>query len=310
MKKVKLVVFIIILLVLIFDTNLCFAQDELKVGRRRITTLRFTTTEPKVKWKIEDSSIAEIISTGHMGITIGSYFKGEQYAKVIGIKTGTTIIKAYNESGKLLQQGTLIVEEIKTDISKCEIPYIKDQEFTGDKIEPYIEITGENGIKLEQNIDYNLSYENNIEEGTAKVIITGIDTYTGKVERTFNIKVTQQPEPEEPEPEEPEPENPEPEEPEPENPEPENPEELEKPNDNIIDNTNTTMSNTSQNNTNINTSNENLYNENTSKNNISNSKVNNSKDNTIAPTILPKARFIKYYCNTNNICTNIKYNFL
>lgn len=35
-----------------------------------------------------------------------------------------------------------------------------------------------------------------------------------------------------------------------------------------------------------------------------------SNDKTVAPTILPKARFIKYYCNTNNICTNIKYNFL
>ena len=291
MKKVKLVVFIIILLALIFDTNLCFAQNELKVGRRRITTISFETTEPKVKWEIEDSSIAEIISIGNSGITVGSYFKGSQYAKVRGIKTGTTIIKAYNESGKLLQQGTLIVEEIKTDISKCEIPYITDQEFTGDKIEPYIEITGENGIKLEQNIDYNLSYENNIEEGTAKVIITGIDTYTGKVERTFNIKATQQPEPEEPE-------------------EPENSEEPEKPNDNIIDNTNTTMNNTNQNNANINTSNENLYNENTSKNNISNSKVNNSKDKTIAPTKLPKARFIKYHNTTNNICINIKYNFL
>ena len=291
MKKVKLVVFIIILLALIFDTNLCFAQNELKVGRRRITTISFETTEPKVKWEIEDSSIAEIISIGNSGITVGSYFKGSQYAKVRGIKTGTTIIKAYNESGKLLQQGTLIVEEIKTDISKCEIPYITDQEFTGDKIEPYIEITGENGIKLEQNIDYNLSYENNIEEGTAKVIITGIDTYTGKVERTFNIKATQQPEPEEPE-------------------EPENPEEPEKPNDNIIDNTNTTMNNTNQNNANINTSNENLYNENTSKNNISNSKVNNSKDKTIAPTKLPKARFNKYYNTNNNICINIKYNFL
>ena len=296
MKKVKLVVFIIILVALIFDTNLCFAQNEFKVGRRRITTISFETTEPKkVKWEIEDSSIAEIISIGNSGITVGSYFKGSQYAKVRGIKTGTTIIKVYNESGKLLQQGTLIVEEIKTDISKCEIPYITDQEFTGDKIEPYIEITGENGIKLEQNIDYNLSYENNIEEGTAKVIITGIDTYTGKVERTFNIKVTQQPE---------EPENPE----EPEKPE--NPEEPEKPNDNIIDNTNTTMNNTNQNNANINTSNENLYNENTSKNNISNSIVNNSKDKTVAPTKLPKARIIKYHNTTNNICINIKYNFL
>ena len=70
------------------------------------------------------------------------------------------------------------------------------------------------------------------------------------------------------------------------------------------------MNNTNQNNANINTSNENLYNENTSKNNISNSKVNNSKDKTIAPTKLPKARFNKYYNTNNNICINIKYNFL
>lgn len=82
MKKVKLVVFIIILLALIFDTNLCFAQNELKVGRRRITTISFETTEPKVKWEIEDSSIAEIISIGNSGITVGSYFKEANMPKL------------------------------------------------------------------------------------------------------------------------------------------------------------------------------------------------------------------------------------
>lgn len=35
-----------------------------------------------------------------------------------------------------------------------------------------------------------------------------------------------------------------------------------------------------------------------------------SNDKTVAPTILPKARFINYYNTNNNICTNIKYNFL
>ena len=37
---------------------------------------------------------------------------------------------------------------------------------------------------------------------------------------------------------------------------------------------------------------------------------NKNNDKTIAPTKLPKARFNKYYNTNNNICTNIKYNFL
>ena len=43
-----------------------------------------------------------------------------------------------------------------------------------------------------------------------------------------------------------------------------------------------------------------------------NQTQNNNKNNdkTVAPTKLPKARFIKYHNTTNNICTNIKYNFL
>ena len=37
---------------------------------------------------------------------------------------------------------------------------------------------------------------------------------------------------------------------------------------------------------------------------------NKNNDKTVAPNKLPKARIIKYYNTTNNICTNIKYNFL
>ena len=37
---------------------------------------------------------------------------------------------------------------------------------------------------------------------------------------------------------------------------------------------------------------------------------NKNNDKTVAPTKLPKARFNKYYNTNNNICTNIKYNFL
>lgn len=37
---------------------------------------------------------------------------------------------------------------------------------------------------------------------------------------------------------------------------------------------------------------------------------NKNNDKTVAPTKLPKARFNKYYNTNNNICTDIKYNFL
>lgn len=37
---------------------------------------------------------------------------------------------------------------------------------------------------------------------------------------------------------------------------------------------------------------------------------NKNNDKTVAPTKLPKARFNKYYNTNNNICINIKYNFL
>ena len=37
---------------------------------------------------------------------------------------------------------------------------------------------------------------------------------------------------------------------------------------------------------------------------------NKNNDKTVAQTKLPKARFYKYYNTNNNICTNIKYNFL
>lgn len=55
-------------------------------------------------------------------------------------------------------------------------------EYTGDKIEPAIEIEG-----LEKDKDYSVAYENNIEPGTAEVIITGMDMYSGQINLEFMI---------------------------------------------------------------------------------------------------------------------------
>ena len=63
---------------------------------------------------------------------------------------------------------------------------IKNQTYTGRAIEPEIQI--KNGSEtLSQNVDYEISYKNNVNAGTATAGITGIGIYTGTVKKIFTI---------------------------------------------------------------------------------------------------------------------------
>ena len=86
-------------------------------------------------------------------------------------------------------KGTLIAtfKIVPRDISTCVINDIADQIYTGQSLFPLVNVSF-NGVDLEQNIDYEIRYENNIEIGTAEVIITGKGNYTGETEKTFSIK--------------------------------------------------------------------------------------------------------------------------
>ncbi|WP_330377409.1 hypothetical protein, partial [Intestinibacter bartlettii] len=72
----------------------------------------------------------------------------------------------------------------KIDISTLNIRLEKDSYIYDGKVKtPKVTIEG-----LEENKDYVVSYENNINIGTAKVIVEGIGNYKGAVEKTFKIK--------------------------------------------------------------------------------------------------------------------------
>ena len=91
------------------------------------------------------------------------------------------------------------VYSVELDWSKLGIDPIKDQTCTGKAIQPKLTFTfaGESGIKLEDlqsgssGIKINVAYYNNINAGTAKVIVTGIEKGTNEIlytlERTFKI---------------------------------------------------------------------------------------------------------------------------
>lgn len=66
-------------------------------------------------------------------------------------------------------------------------------DYTGEALTPKPTVTykaseSEEGVVLTEGTDYELSYRNNVEPGTATVIVTGINTYSGIVEQDFAIR--------------------------------------------------------------------------------------------------------------------------
>lgn len=76
----------------------------------------------------------------------------------------------------------------KIDISRSSISKIASQIYTGKAITPDIHLTF-NGSELVKNRDYTISYSNNTNIGTAKVVITGKGSYRGTIAATFAITI-------------------------------------------------------------------------------------------------------------------------
>lgn len=72
------------------------------------------------------------------------------------------------------------------NINEVNVENILDQKYTGQEIKPEIIITN-GSIKLQENKDYTISYNNNVNAGTANVTITGKGNYKGTVVKQFNI---------------------------------------------------------------------------------------------------------------------------
>lgn len=77
------------------------------------------------------------------------------------------------------------------DFSGTIIENVPDQLYTGSEITPKVSIayndTKIGKMQLTENVDYTLSYSNNISTGTATITATGINGFTGSKNITFNI---------------------------------------------------------------------------------------------------------------------------
>ena len=92
----------------------------------------------------------------------------------------TTVKQGVNTPVTYIRRKTL--KASNTVISDINAVY-----YIGSEIKPAVIVSCGN-VKLKEGIDYTVSYENNIEPGTATAIITGKGNYIGTVRKSFVIK--------------------------------------------------------------------------------------------------------------------------
>ena len=85
---------------------------------------------------------------------------------------------------------TRYIEPYYENIEWVSVFGIEDQYFTGLPIEPVWKVLNWDDTELTEGVDYEIAYENNVEVGTATVIITGIGRFRGTTTRTFEIERT------------------------------------------------------------------------------------------------------------------------
>ena len=76
-------------------------------------------------------------------------------------------------------------DEVRS-IEDAQVAAVDAQTYTGEPITPEPEVTC-SGDSLERDVDYTLSYEDNVDVGTATITITGMGAYSGSASVTFDI---------------------------------------------------------------------------------------------------------------------------
>ena len=100
---------------------------------------------------------------------------------------GTATIKITGK-GEYFGTTQVTFKIVGTDISKASVTGLTDCVYTGSAITQNVKVSLDNGTTfLELGKDYIVSYENNVNAGTAKIKITGVGSYQGTITKTFKI---------------------------------------------------------------------------------------------------------------------------
>lgn len=115
----------------------------------------------------------------------GAYFAGWYDAQ--DLQTGTL----YTEETPITEDVTLyacfVQEQTSIPLENCSVSEIPTQLYTGRALKPVVTVKWGSEV-LKANRDYTVRYQNNKEQGTASVTVTGKGKYTGNITKNFLIK--------------------------------------------------------------------------------------------------------------------------
>ncbi len=98
-----------------------------------------------------------------------------------------TFVSWVNSTGRAMWHYYVdLTDNTPHSISNANISVIENQRYSGKEITPEVTVTY-NGRTLKKNVDYTVSYANNINAGTASVTVTGIGAFTGSTTSNFTI---------------------------------------------------------------------------------------------------------------------------
>ena len=159
------------------------AEKEFEVVARELTEENVTFGENLVYTGNELTQTVTVTVNGKT-LTVGTDYT---VSDLTGTEPGSypvTVAGTGNYTGEVTKSFTIS----KAQISSAAITYdAGPYGYTGKEWKPEVAVSF-NDAALTADTDYTVSYENNINAGTAKIIITGIgDHFTGSTEKTFTI---------------------------------------------------------------------------------------------------------------------------
>ena len=130
------------------------------------------------------------VKYGDIVLTLGTDYV-VRYSENVNAGVGTVAVYGIeNYAGVSYGTFNILKKELTADM----IEVIADQSYTGQAVEPAVVVKYSDNLVdgrvyvLEPGHDYTVSYENNVEVGTATVIVTAADgNYSGEIKGTFNI---------------------------------------------------------------------------------------------------------------------------
>jgi hypothetical protein len=138
---------------------------------------------PNQTWTGSAIEPAITVIDGNRTLTRGTDYT-VYYSNNLNAGTATiTLTGLGNYTGTATGTFNIVRSAIPIEVGWVQV--IPDQVYTGYSVKPAITVTG-----LVLDVDYTVSYYNNIEAGMAIAVITGIGNYTGEVTKSFRIIAT------------------------------------------------------------------------------------------------------------------------